>query len=383
MDLVRYEPFFGKYLFSHQGDLYVVDGPIESEDEALIITQSVNPNNGLSVPAKVQIQVTNRCNGNCPHCYASSGAENSSELSDLEIHALLEKCQKTGVLQIEWSGGEPFVRKGFIALLQYTHSLGFEQNILTNGIALGRKQDLAQEVWKYLYAVQVSMNGYGENFNAWVGKRTWESVLKGIVNLVVEKPSYGRVSVSTTLDRRNLWDLEVIGTLLFDLGVDEWIMARQVRNGRSSISEEEADELLSISYELLQRMRKENARLPPRVLHPFDKGEQDVGIISLPVEWITEPAARTFLYVSANGDVYPFPYYDGYDEWMSGNVRESSLVDLWESEPFTRMRAVTRENTGCGGCKKICQLWSRWFNYGRRKDICEPPINHSTCTSRI
>lgn len=34
MDIIRYEPFFGKYLFSHQGSLYVVDGPIEPEKDA-------------------------------------------------------------------------------------------------------------------------------------------------------------------------------------------------------------------------------------------------------------------------------------------------------------------------------------------------------------
>lgn len=382
MDLIRYEPFFGKYLFSHQGDLYVVDGPIEQEKDTSIVVRSDNPHNGLSVPAKVQIQVTNRCNFHCLHCYASSGTARDSELTDSEIHALLERCQKAGVLQIEWSGGEPFVRKGFVELLQHAHSLGFEQNMLTNGAALGRKQNLAREVWPYLYAVQVSMNGYGEHFDAWVGKRAWESVLKGITNLVAEKPSHGRVSVATTLDHRNLEDLEIIGPLLSDLGVDAWVMGRQVHNGRSSISEDEADELLGTSYELLQNMREQKIRLPSRVLHPFDKEEQDETDTVFPVEWITEPAARTFMYVSANGDVYPFPYYDGNAEWMSGNVRGIGVSDLWRSEPFARMRAVTREHTGCMGCKQICRMWSRWFNYGRNRDICEPPIIHRTCTSR-
>src|SRR3989344_2312076 len=184
MDLIRYEPFFDKYLFSHQGDLYVTDGPIEKEEGALIILQDNNPYNGLSVPTKIQIQVTNRCNVSCPHCYVSSGTALAQELSDSEVHSFLEECQKTGVLQIEWSGGDPFVRKGFVALLQDAHSLGFEQNILTNGIALGRNPDLAQEIWRYLYAVQVSIDGYCENFDAWVGKYTWESVLKGITTLV-------------------------------------------------------------------------------------------------------------------------------------------------------------------------------------------------------
>ena len=110
----------------------------------------------------------------------------------------------------------------------------------------------------------------------------------------------------------------------------------------------------------------------PQVANDFDKFEMNA----------TQKYPLGFKIEAANGDVYPFPYYYGCAEWMAGNVREYGLVDLWRSESFTRMRAVTRKHTGCSGCKKICQLWSRWFNYGRKKDICEPPINHPTCTSR-
>lgn len=164
-DLIRYEPFFEKYLFSHQGDLYLVDGPIEPEEGSLIVTRDTHPHNGLSVPTKVQIQVTNRCNLKCPHCYVASGAPLAEELSDSEIQSFLQECQRAGVLQIQWSGGDPFIRKDFLTLVQYAYSLGFEQDILTNGVALGRNSDLAQELWKYVQAVQVSMDGYGENFN--------------------------------------------------------------------------------------------------------------------------------------------------------------------------------------------------------------------------
>src|SRR3989344_2411156 len=190
MDLIRHEPFFGKYLFSHQGDLYVTDGPVEQGHDVKLVMPIYNPENGLSVPAKVQIQITNRCNAKCPHCYASSGRVGESELSDFEIRTLLEQCQKAGVLQIEWSGGDPFMRKGFVKLLEYTHALGFEQDILTNGILLGRNKSLVQEVWRYAYAVQVSMNGCGANFNAWVGKDAWDTVCEGIATLVAQKPEY-------------------------------------------------------------------------------------------------------------------------------------------------------------------------------------------------
>ncbi len=379
VDIIRYEPFFGRYLFAHEGDLYCADGPIEPEEGVVLVTHDTQPFNGLSVPAKVQIQVTNRCNLECPSCYVASGKPIAGELSDDEIRFLLGQCQEVGVLQIQWSGGDPFVRKGFLELMRYAHELGFEQDVLTNGVAIGRKKGLAHEVWQYAHAVQVSMDGCGESFNAWVGKNAWDSVVRGIRDLVHTKPPYGQVSAATTLDRRNVSELPVIAQKLNELGIDTWILARQVRNGRSVISEREADALLAGSYLVIERIRSTSMDLPFRLIHPFDKGEYEGDGQTLPVEWVTEPAARTFLYVSANGDVYPFPYYDGFLEWRAGSVREQSLVDLWLSEAFNRMRSVTRQGTGCGGCNRVCQLWSRWFNYGRNRNLHEPPINHSTC----
>ena len=54
--LIRYEPFFTGYLFAHEGDLYCVDGPIEQDNATLVVFHESHPSNGLSVPAKVQIQ---------------------------------------------------------------------------------------------------------------------------------------------------------------------------------------------------------------------------------------------------------------------------------------------------------------------------------------
>lgn len=378
-DIIRYEPFFGRYLFAHEGDLYCVDGPVESGEGVVLVINEFNPPNSLSIPAKVQIQVTNRCNLECPSCYVASGKPVAGELSDDEIKLLLRQCQEVGVLQIQWSGGDPFVRKGFIEMMRYAHDLGFEQDVLTNGVAIGRKDGLVQEVWQYAHSVQVSMDGCGESFNAWVGKNAWDSVVCGIRSLVQAKPPYGQVSAATTLDRKNVSELSIIAEKLSELGVDTWILARQVRNGRSLISEKDADALLVDSYPIIEHLRIFSTGFPFRIIHPFDKGVYEDGESTLPVEWVTEPAARTFLYVSANGDVYPFPYYDGFHEWRAGNIREQLLVDLWLSEVFNRMRSVTRQGTGCGSCNQICQLWSRWFNYGRNKNLYEPPIDHLTC----
>jgi len=382
VELIRYEPYLGKYIFSHLGDLYAVDGPVESDPDTALIIRKEHPENGLSVPTRVQIQATNRCNFRCQHCYAASGGCQTDELTNEQIRRFLSECQQNGVLQIEWSGGEPFVRKGFMGLMAYAQSLGFEQSLLTNGFAIGKNPRLAAQVLTMADAVQISICGYGDRYDAWTGRKAWNIVLNGISALVTCKPETARITAATTLDRSNSGDLEKIGATLAELNVDSWILARQVRNGRSNISETEADRLLFSSYEALQKMRRFGNHLPKTVLHPFDKSDQDGDEVGFPPEWITEPAARTFMYVSSRGYAYPFPYYDGEQEWLAGNILSSNIDDLWTSAPFKKMREATRALTGCGDCRKICQLWSRWFNYGRNRNVLEPPIVHPTCTRR-
>jgi len=65
-------------------------------------------------------------------------------------------------------------------------------------------------------------------------------------------------------------------------------------------------------------------------------------------------AGRGFVYIKANGDVWPCPFV----EISAGNVRDESFESIWRgSDIFTNLR--NRENTlhgRCGDCKyrKIC-----------------------------
>lgn len=55
-------------------------------------------------------------------------------------------------------------------------------------------------------------------------------------------------------------------------------------------------------------------------------------------------------YVLANGDVITC-CYDGKAEWVMGNVKESSLLDVWNGEAYTAARA----NHAAGYLNKMCQ----------------------------
>lgn len=377
-ELFRYEPFMNSYIFSHHGTIHAVDELDQAAGEDVVIVRPTERiENGLTVPVQVQIQFTNRCNLACPHCYVSSGKPLNNEMSDVQIFDLLNKIRDWGVLQVEWSGGEPFTRRGLLQFAKTANEIGFEQKLLTNGIATGKVPGLAEELWQYFYSVQISMDGFSENFDKWVGKGTWNLLTSAIDKLSKLKPKWAELSVTTTLNPANLCDLVPIAGFL-DGKVTAWKLARQVLNGRSSITDLESDQTLFRSWDIINKIRKSCNNLV--IIHPFDK--DDLNCSLWPIEWHTEPGARWFMYVSANGDCYPFPYYDNKIEFRAGNWLRLELSEVWSSPEFNQFRSVTRATTGCSGCQKVCQLWSRAFNYFRYYNLHEVPIAHPGCPLR-
>ena len=70
---------------------------------------------GIPKPVGVSIDITNRCNLKCKHCYFLR----QNYKAELDDNAWLNKIkdiknQYKNLLQASWCGGEPLLRKGLI-----------------------------------------------------------------------------------------------------------------------------------------------------------------------------------------------------------------------------------------------------------------------------
>ena len=89
----------------------------------------------------VYLEPTRLCNQMCIHCYACSPShsvqtQKTAELSDLELSSLFDELRSIGVLNVCFTGGEPFFRKGFLKILRECHLHGFDIGLFTNGTLL-------------------------------------------------------------------------------------------------------------------------------------------------------------------------------------------------------------------------------------------------------
>ncbi len=93
----------------------------------------------------LQIESTDACPQDCVFCYAGSGPVATRGLTTPEIHALLDDAAALGIHAIDWLGGDPLARPGWLPLMRRARDLGLVNNVWTSGLPL-RDPEVAARV---------------------------------------------------------------------------------------------------------------------------------------------------------------------------------------------------------------------------------------------
>lgn len=84
----------------------------------------------------LDIELTERCNLNCQHCYINQPATNNKikqqELSAERIKSILTEAASLGCLMVRFTGGEPLLRDDFEEIYVYARRLGLKVLLFTN-----------------------------------------------------------------------------------------------------------------------------------------------------------------------------------------------------------------------------------------------------------
>ena len=147
----------------------------------------------------VIFEITNKCNLHCAHCYTSSGPTGEDILTLNEIKKALTNILKWKPSQISISGGEPMIRKDFIAILKFLHeSYDGRIVLLTNGTLIDKNN--VQSLMKYVNEINISVDGIDEET---CEKVRGKGVFSEVINAVELLQSYGyrEIALSMISDR--------------------------------------------------------------------------------------------------------------------------------------------------------------------------------------
>jgi AdoMet-dependent heme synthase len=129
------------------------------------------------------------CNIECTHCFISSSPKNRSHgmLSLADVERRLAEARELGVREYYFTGGEPFMNRDMLAILEVTLRQG-PATVLTNGMLLrpeicARLRELF-DASEYSLDIRVSLDGFDpQSHDAIRGRGVWDKVVDGLGNL--------------------------------------------------------------------------------------------------------------------------------------------------------------------------------------------------------
>jgi organic radical activating enzyme len=145
------------------------------------------------------------CNLWCTHCFISCSPKNHAFefMSASEVGKYIDESATYGVKEYYFTGGEPFMNRDMLAILEHTLQHG-PATVLTNGILISPKiaSRLRHLVDASLYTleIRVSVDGFTEFTNDAIrGEGSFRRAMDGMKNLVAE----GFLPIITTMQS---WD---------------------------------------------------------------------------------------------------------------------------------------------------------------------------------
>jgi len=164
-------------------------------------------------PLSASIELTERCNLNCVHCYINQPANCQSakarEMSTEQVKFVLDQMAEAGTLFLMITGGEVLLRPDFKDIYLYAKRLGFIITVFTNGTMVTPEiADLFAKARPHL--IEITLDGASaETFEAVTQvKGSFKQCLKGIRLLAERKLSLYLKTVVLTLNRDELLDIK-------------------------------------------------------------------------------------------------------------------------------------------------------------------------------
>ncbi len=317
----------------------------------------------LQPPFMVSYSVTQKCNLKCKHCYSDSvDRAASDELSTQESLRLVEDLSRWGIGLLIIDGGEPLCREDLLDIVRYASSKGIRTTIGSNGTLIDEAK-AKEMVDAGVMAVAISVDGADalthDSFRGAGG--AFEQTLKGIeacrntglpfqLNMVIRKD--------------NLSQLEDMLRLAVDLGANAAEVFDLVAAGRAK---HECKELvLSLDERKLTMERLAEAqrdyplviRVPGCPMYPLILQEKDIKPKHFPSEMLRRipyygrgcaaGMPMGYVMVLSNGEVNPCMLL----QVNLGNIREQSIMSIWESSPtLVRLRQRDLLKGECGACQ--------------------------------
>ncbi|MCI9173633.1 MAG: radical SAM protein [Lachnospiraceae bacterium] len=274
-------------------------------------------------PYQLSLDITNKCNLRCLHCYNSSGANNvmNEELSDDEVKDFIISLIPMKLLNLCFCGGETLLRRELIYdCARILSNSGIRTALVSNGI-LASEDVIHNLYFAGIKSIQFSMDGCCAKTHDRLRNQqgVYEKVTKALD--IVRKYDW-ELSVSFAPTSFNVEELEDLHTYLESLSYKNKMELRLqplMPLGRGNKNMEEICPTEEQYRRLVNTVNKIN-RNGPKVKAVW--GDPIDHLIRFPY---LEDLPMYYTSVRSNGDIVISPYLP----LVIGNIRKHTFKQYW------------------------------------------------------
>ncbi len=305
-----------------------------------IITMSETPRKGaakkeiaMTYPLmSAQIEITNKCNLACVHCFNNSGNPYPDELTTKEILSLLDVLSSLGVHHITLTGGEPLLHPDLFKIVEHARKEPMSVDIFTNATLI--TEDTIKKFKKVgINRFNISIDSVDETIHdSFRGKKgALKKTLKAIQ--LLKKAGFSiKISFSLSQRTKNITDvLDYCKENRLEIEILPVIDSGRGVKGLAVSPEEYYDGLIK-RFTAIKEGLKSSFEIHEKMEEGCDIARNSIGI-------------------KADGTILACP---GCDKDMGlGNVRDTDLKKLWEdNETLEIIRGTkARNDTECVHCQ--------------------------------
>lgn len=312
----------------------------------------MNSLEGRRYPLAASIELTERCNLSCVHCYINQSPNDKDvqkkELTTKQWIEVIDQIADAGCLFLLITGGEPLLRKDFKEIFIHARRRGMIVSLFSNATML--TAELADFLADYgLHSLEVSLYGATEETYGKVtgSPGSYQRCLHGI-ELALERKI--DTSLKTVLIKLNFHELQALKTLAERFGVkyryDGQLWPRL--DGKQDTF------FYQIPYEDLLRLDEED---PERSRGWAEVSKTFEGQLLRSERVVTCGAAFRSFHIDSSGNLSACMMLRN----PSYNLREMPFTVAWEE--LGKLRELKRQHhTECESCEinALCQQCPGW-----------------------
>lgn len=169
---------------------------------------------GTTPLSALTIEITNKCNLKCIHCYGKyPQTENNQFITLVQIYKLLPHLNRLHTNKIALTGGEICTHPQIIDIALFFLDNGFELTLLTNGYNYSIIQKVLDATRNYHYTIKVSLDGIEQVHDCIRGKNNvYKNVLKSLE--LISKYSNVELIISTVIMKQNFDEIDQLCSLI-------------------------------------------------------------------------------------------------------------------------------------------------------------------------